>query len=68
MAQGNDAAMEIRIWGYIDVTVEIQESISVGSFSRTQGMSRGFPELRCGFGDWLFRWVLDALADIMEDV
>jgi hypothetical protein len=29
MAQGNDMAMEIRIWGYIDVTMEIQESISV---------------------------------------
>jgi hypothetical protein len=68
MAQGNDAATEIGIWGYIDATVEIQESISVGPFSRTQGMSRGFPELGCCFGDWLFHWVLDALADVMKDV
>jgi hypothetical protein len=35
MAQGNDAVLEIRIWGYIDATMEIQESISVGPFSRT---------------------------------
>jgi hypothetical protein len=48
--------------------MEIQESISVGPFSRMQGMSRGFPELGCGFGDQLFCWVLDALADITKDV
>jgi hypothetical protein len=68
MAQGNDAVPEIGIWGYIDATMEIQESISVGPFSRMQGSSRGFPELGCGFGDRLFRWVFDALVDIMENV
>jgi hypothetical protein len=35
MAQENDVALEIGIWGYIDATMEIQESISVGPFSRT---------------------------------
>jgi hypothetical protein len=60
--------MEIGIWGYIDATVEIQESISVGPFSRMQGSSGGFPELCCSLGDRLFCWVLDALVDIMEDV
>jgi hypothetical protein len=52
---------------YIDVTMEIQESISVGPFSRMQGSSGGFPELLCSFGDWLFHWVFDALVDITED-
>jgi hypothetical protein len=61
-------APEIRIWGYIDVTMEIQESISVGPFSRMQRSSRGFLELGCSFGDWLLHWVLDALVDIMENV
>jgi hypothetical protein len=60
--------MEIRIQGYIDATMEIQESISVRPFSRMQGSSGGFPELHCGLGNWLFHWVFDALADIMEGV
>jgi hypothetical protein len=60
--------MEIRIWGYIDATMEIQESILIGPFSRMQGSSGGFLELLCGFGNWLFCWVFDALVDIMEDV
>jgi hypothetical protein len=68
MAQGNDAVTEIRVWGYIDATLEIQESISVGPFSRTQGSSGGFPELHCSFGNRLFHQVFDALADITEDV
>jgi hypothetical protein len=68
MEQGNNAVTEIRIWGYIDATMEIQESISVRPFSRMQGTSRGFLELHCSFGDWLFHWVFDALADIKEDV
>jgi hypothetical protein len=60
--------VEIGIWGYIDVTMEIQESISVRPFSRMQGSSGGFPELRCGFGNRLFHWVFDTLVDITEDV
>jgi hypothetical protein len=60
--------MEIRIWGYIDVTMEIQESISVRPFSRMQGSSGGFLELHCGLGNWLFHWVFDALAAITENV
>jgi hypothetical protein len=68
MAQGNDAVTEIGIWGYVDATMEIQESISVRPFSRMQGTSRGFLELRCGFGDWVFCWFFYALADITEDV
>jgi hypothetical protein len=33
-----------------------------------QGLGGGFLELLHSFGDWLFHWVFDALADITEDV
>jgi hypothetical protein len=48
--------------------MEVQEPISVRPLSRTQGLGGGLPELLCHLGDWLFCWVLDALADITEDV